>query len=1454
MKSFLISLALLFSFIFISNTAYAALPAVGAISPSSGTVAPDIVKTFICTYSDADGWTNLKETKFLINPNSTALTNSAYLYYDQNANLLYLRDDTNTVWLGGYAPGASSTIENSQVKLNCASTTISGSSTTLTVNWDIAFKPVYSGKTYNTYLYVKDDTNGAAGWTKKGTYTVNRPPQVGSITPVNGTSNSNEQVTFSATYSDSDGWQNIKYVYLLFNTSTAGVNCFYGYYNQNTNKLYLKNDANTSWLGGFTPGSNNVIENSYAKLDCAKTSISGANNLLTVNWSVVFKPAFPGTKNIYLYVRDDVNAYNAWTKAGTWSIQSDTVAPTGAIKINNDNQYTNSAQVTLNLSAQDNSGGSGLSQMQFSNDGATWSAPEAYAVTKSWTLTSGNGLKTVYAKFKDAAENWSAPVSDSIFFDSSLQFESEPNNDLASANSVDLNYPIIGTLDSANNEDYFKITALKKGMLGLYLTNVPPNILAYIFLIDSSGNCLGSACASAEGASVSLQQELTSPGDYYIRINNYYNNSSIQYRLDVKLFSLWFLNVQCTPNQFSPNSDGQKDITKITANITISANWTINIKDSFNVIKRTFTGSGSSINQEWDGNDSTGAVVPDGVYTYTIDATDAATGANAPQAQGQIIVDNTLPTASITEPLAGATLSGTVAIKGIVDDTNNPVYGTLFYGKGLSPTVWNFAFTVFKTGPNPGLLANWDTTSLANGYYSLRLEVVDAAGNTKISDIPVSVCQINSFYVEPALFSPNADGIKDTVNFVAVFNKNANWTISIKNSSNTVARNFTGMGSNLSQSWDGKNNSGTLVSDGAYTYTINATDPATGQSILSGAGTIEIDNTLPSANITQPAANSKVGDVVIIKCNADDLHFDGKKSVLSYGAGSTPTQWNTISPISSPLPLDSAPFYFNTNNLKNGIYTLRLLIYDLAGNMKDIRVPVNVYNVTILSFSVSPDRFSPDNDGKTDTVTISANLSMVLNWKIFISDGALNIIRNFSGSSDTISQVWDGKNNSGQTVPDGRYDCRIEVTDPATGITVQSLSILIIADTALPVAVIMFPSENTTVVGKITITGTAADNNFSFYILEYAQNTTPDNWNLITGQNFPVTNAALAEWDTNKLSNGVYTLRLTVSDLIQNKSVFQVKINVDNVKIKISGISVNPDIINPCNNETATISYILDRNADTTIKLLDLNSNVKRTLCNLAPRNAGANTEIWDGKDDAGNILSDNAYTLAIEAQSGSAKGWYQSSGGFQYNVITASDFTFPQSFNPYNNESCAIGYTLSENAILTLLATKTGDARYGCIVNNEIRVKGAHIEYWNGRNQNGEILDYYTQDNPLILGYQSISLPENSISVVGTPAGNVDVSSDPYVFMPNFGELTTINYTISSPGNVSVFIYKPFGELVKNLLVNVSKTAGTYPLTWDGRDESGKIVNKDDNYILKAVFTDANGRTTIRQGNITIR
>lgn len=108
------------------------------------------------------------------------------------------------------------------------------------------------------------------------------------------------------------------------------------------------------------------------------------------------------------------DAGNGNTAAQQFSITVDTEEPSdGMITINDDAPYTNSTSVTLTLSA------TGATEMMISEDSAFAGASyELYATEKSFSLSSPDGTKTVYVKFKDSAGNeTSSIISDSIVLD-----------------------------------------------------------------------------------------------------------------------------------------------------------------------------------------------------------------------------------------------------------------------------------------------------------------------------------------------------------------------------------------------------------------------------------------------------------------------------------------------------------------------------------------------------------------------------------------------------------------------------------------------------------------------------------------------------------------------------------------------------------------------------------------------------------------------------------------------------------------------------------------------------------------------------------------------------------------------------------------------------------------------------------------------------------------------------
>ncbi len=94
-------------------------------------------------------------------------------------------------------------------------------------------------------------------------------------------------------------------------------------------------------------------------------------------------------------------------------IKLDRTPPTGSIAINNNVTYTTSTSVTLSLTTADAT--SGVYQVRYSNDGVWDTEPgEIPSPTKMWTLTSGDGTKTVYYQIEDNAGLLSSTYSDTI--------------------------------------------------------------------------------------------------------------------------------------------------------------------------------------------------------------------------------------------------------------------------------------------------------------------------------------------------------------------------------------------------------------------------------------------------------------------------------------------------------------------------------------------------------------------------------------------------------------------------------------------------------------------------------------------------------------------------------------------------------------------------------------------------------------------------------------------------------------------------------------------------------------------------------------------------------------------------------------------------------------------------------------------------------------------------------
>ena len=109
--------------------------------------------------------------------------------------------------------------------------------------------------------------------------------------------------------------------------------------------------------------------------------------------------------------------------ASYFNLTLDTLAPAGlTVKVNGDAQYTTSTAVTLTIRVTDSATTGYQMKIWGINEvadeaSAAW---ETFATSKSVTLTSGDGLKTVYVKVRDDVGNETAAASDTITLDTAI--------------------------------------------------------------------------------------------------------------------------------------------------------------------------------------------------------------------------------------------------------------------------------------------------------------------------------------------------------------------------------------------------------------------------------------------------------------------------------------------------------------------------------------------------------------------------------------------------------------------------------------------------------------------------------------------------------------------------------------------------------------------------------------------------------------------------------------------------------------------------------------------------------------------------------------------------------------------------------------------------------------------------------------------------------------------------
>jgi len=150
-----------------------------------------------------------------------------------------------------------------------------------------------------------------------------RPPVNVRLAPATGTITIETKTALTSIYSDASGSSNLTSVYLLVNPTASGLKAAYFRYDPVANKLYVRNDGDTSWMGGFAPGANGTVASGYCRLYCNQTTVQRSGIYLTVNWKIALKSPYASRPNCigWMMVSNKNGLKTAWESMATYKVQ-----------------------------------------------------------------------------------------------------------------------------------------------------------------------------------------------------------------------------------------------------------------------------------------------------------------------------------------------------------------------------------------------------------------------------------------------------------------------------------------------------------------------------------------------------------------------------------------------------------------------------------------------------------------------------------------------------------------------------------------------------------------------------------------------------------------------------------------------------------------------------------------------------------------------------------------------------------------------------------------------------------------------------------------------------------------------------------------------------------------------------------------------------------------------------
>ena len=515
------------------------------------------------------------------------------------------------------------------------------------------------------------------------------------------------------------------------------------------------------------------------------------------------------------------------------------------------------------------------------------------------------------------------------------------------------------------------------------------------------------------------------------------------------------------------------------------------------------TDSTSPYSCSWDST-----TVTDGLYDFRAFVQNDAGGSATSTAVTNLRVDNTAPTAGITDP--GTPLKGTVSVSATGTDGGSGVANVKVQRSPAGAGTW----TDICTDASSPYSCSWDTTAVSDGLYDLRSVSTDNAGNSTNSST-VTNRRVDNTAPTATMTNPGSP-ITGNKSFDGTASDGGSGVASLKfQSSPTGLNTWSDMCSDTTSPYSCSYDT-TGLADGQYDFRSVATDNAgntANSTVYSGA---IVDNTAPTVSVTDPGQYLK--GTITVDATAGDGAGSGVANVRIQRSPAGAGTWTDIcTDTTSPFQCS-----WNTTAVSDGLYDLRAIATDNVAKTTTSSTVTNrrVDNTaptagvtdpgTPLHLTVTVGATGTDGGSGVASVKVQRSPAGAGTWTDICTD-----------ATSPYSCAWDTTG-----VTDGLYDLRAITTDNAGNTTTSSTVTNRRVDNTAPTAGLTDPGSPLRQTVTLNATGTDGGSGVLNVAIQRAPTGTSTWTTICTDTTSPYS----CSWNTTGVSDGGYDLRAVTTD------------------------------------------------------------------------------------------------------------------------------------------------------------------------------------------------------------------------------------------------------------------------------------------------------------------------------------